>query len=103
MLLLRVCGIPRMNYLTRTVRPSALVNAATHFDNAVRETALLKLKLNTLSNTEQQLEAYNQLTLPIKLGGSGLTVMSDIMHTAYISSVSATRQSSPMPSYALPK
>jgi hypothetical protein len=87
MLLLRMCGIPRMNYLTRTVRPSALVSAARHFDNAVRETALLKLKLNTLPDVEQQSDAYNQLTLPIRLGGSGLTVMSDIMHTAYISSV----------------
>jgi hypothetical protein len=81
-----------MSYLTRTVRPSALVTAARHFDNAVRETALLKLKLNILPDVEQQSDAYNQLTLPIRLGGSGLTVMSDIMHTAYIASVAHSHE-----------
>src|SRR3954466_12552737 len=91
MLLLKVCGIPRMNYLCRTVQPSALINTTRHFDSAVRETALLKLNLNPLTS-EQQYEAYNQLTLPIRLGGSGFTVMNDIKHAAYIASVAHSHE-----------
>jgi hypothetical protein len=52
----------------------------------VKQTALIKLDLYILSD-EQQFQAYNQLNLPIRFGGSGLTVMNDIKHSAYISSV----------------
>ena len=46
----------------------------------------MKLKLNIIPS-EQQFSAYNQLSLSIRLGGSGLTVMNDIKHSAYISSL----------------
>src|SRR4051812_2776386 len=51
----------------------------------------MKLKLNTVTETQQN-QAYKQLTLPIKLGGSGLTVMSEIMHSAYVSSVAHSHE-----------
>jgi hypothetical protein len=37
-----MCGIPRMNYLTRTTRPSALTSAVHHSDRAVREHSIAK-------------------------------------------------------------
>jgi hypothetical protein len=91
MLLLRVCGIPRMNYLARTCRPSALVNTKQHFDDAVKKTALKKLDLKALPAAQKQ-AALDQLALPIKHGGAGLTKMSTIQPAAYISSLAQAHE-----------
>ena len=59
--ILRFCAIPRMNYLTRVVRPDLLRPACEYFDRKVFETALTKLGLpSTLTD-----EAHTLLTQPI--------------------------------------
>ena len=43
--LLRKSGIPRLNYLLRTTRPSSILESATYFTNRVIDVALTKLDL----------------------------------------------------------
>ena len=82
--ILRFCAIPRMNYLTRVVRPDLLRPACEYFDRKVFETALTKLGLpSTLTD-----EAHTLLTQPIRLGGFGLRPMVRVSPAAYWSSVS---------------
>ena len=45
MAILRFCAIPRMNYLTRVVRPDLLQPACLYFDQKVFATAVIKLGL----------------------------------------------------------
>src|SRR6185295_5098747 len=82
--ILRFCAIPRMNYLTRVVRPDPLRPACEYFDRKVFETALTKLGLpSTLTD-----EARTLLTQPVRLGGFGLRPMVRVSPAAYWSSVS---------------
>ena len=47
----QLCAIPRMNYLTRVVRPDLLRPACEYFDKKVFETASTKLGLpSTITN-----------------------------------------------------
>ena len=48
MAILRFCAIPRMNYLTRVVRPDLLRPACEYFDRKVYETSLTKLGLPSI-------------------------------------------------------
>lgn len=45
MAILRMCAIPRMGYLARTLKPSLIAKAAAHFDSKVIDTAVTKLRL----------------------------------------------------------
>ena len=82
MAILRFCGIPRMNYLTRVIRPDLLSPACTHFDQKVLETATTKLALPTpITN-----EAFVLLTQPIRLGGFGIRRMLSVSPAAFWSS-----------------
>lgn len=80
-LLLRVCGVPRMNYLCRTVRPEWLEEAAKAFDTEVINTAQSRLSLQS----PELLEAKSSLTTPIRLGGFGLTSTAAVSPIAYLS------------------
>ena len=82
MAILRFCGIPRMNYLTRVIRPDLLKPACTYFDRKVIETAQTKLGLPTpLSHV-----AFTLLTQPIRLGGFGIRRMASVSPVAFWSS-----------------
>jgi len=79
MAILRFCAIPRMNYLTRVIRPDLLRPACEYFD---KETALTKLGLPSIVTNE----AHSLLTQPIRLGGFGLRRMVSVSPAAYWSS-----------------
>ena len=68
-ILLRLCGIPRMNFLARTVYPSRLAAAATNFDERMHARAMSLLHL---SNSPISDVALSSLSLPIRFGGFGL-------------------------------
>ena len=84
MAILRFCAIPRMNYLTRVIRPDLLRPACEYFDKKVFETALTKLGLPSIVTDA----AYTLLTQPIRLGGFGLRRMASVSPAAYWSSFS---------------
>jgi hypothetical protein len=82
MAILRFCAIPRMNYLTRVIRPDLLRPACEYFDKKVFETASTKLGLPSIVTDA----AYTLLTQPIRLGGFGLRRMVSVSPAAYWSS-----------------
>ena len=82
-LLLRLCGIPRMNYLARTVYPGRLSAAAALFDKlamgAAANVANIKLSEND--------EARKIFSLPISSGGFGIRSMALVAPLAFWSSM----------------
>jgi len=94
-MLLRVCGLPRLSYMARTVHPSMAGNAAESFD---RDTLGCFLKIFQFTNSsrpskgeaelsQEQVEA--QISLPISMGGMGMRPTTRILHAAYFSSLAA--------------
>jgi hypothetical protein len=67
MLLLRVCGIPKINFLSRSLPPRLTLNAMKVFDELVLRAALSKLGVSSPSDS-----ALKQLALPISRSGFGL-------------------------------
>jgi len=83
MLLLRLCGIPRMGYITRVMPPRLTATHAATFDAMILDLAIRKLELPTpLAD-----EAQEQIRLPISLGGWGLRSVGAFSHVAYLCSV----------------
>ena len=70
MLLLRLCGIPKFNYICRVVRPAATEDAAFHLDKKIVATVLAKLELcpDSAPSLRDWDHALEQLHLPLKLG-----------------------------------
>ena len=88
MLLLRMCALPKLNYILRTVRPSAIALLTRNFDKNVIDTALNVLKLCHVPPSIMSREnIIQQLRLPYKMGGFGLTNVLTTSHFAYIDSV----------------
>src|SRR5690349_19876846 len=83
MAILRLSTVPKMNYLTRTMRPDVLRSAAEQFDRSVLDTARNKLRLPDSSTDEAKLS----LTLPIREGGFGLRSMTRVSPAAYWSAL----------------
>ena len=81
MLLLRMCGVPRLNYLIRTCRPFTTTQSAKKFDQQLLTTATNKL------NIPNQTSTNDILSLPIHHGGFGLTRSSEIADAAWFSSI----------------
>ena len=92
--LLRYCGVPKLSYLARTVRPELLAKPSRDFDAMVMRTLLNKINISqqTLRNaasdpssdayvTEAQLRS--RIALPIKLGGFGIRSIAHTRHAAY--------------------
>ena len=67
-LLLRVCGLPRVNFLTRALPVNVTELAMRRFDESVM--SVLHTKLSLPQNLPDA--ARKQLTWPIRLGGRGL-------------------------------
>jgi hypothetical protein len=93
--LLRTCAVPKLGYLLRTVRPSAMKIAIQSFNDSIRIAALNKLDIYKESAiTEAHWNnALRQLTLPVRHGGFGLTNFTTISYIAYYSSVAAAVES----------
>jgi hypothetical protein len=82
-LLLRVCGVPRMGYLTRTTPPSLSTTGLQAFDTMVLTTLCKKLDLPApLPDAAQQ-----QLSLPIRDGGLGVRPHARVAEAAFLSSL----------------
>jgi hypothetical protein len=85
MLLLRQCMLPKLNYILRTVRPSATRRITDEFDNKVLECALRMLELN-LTSSQYRDEIITQLRLPCRMSGFGLRSSTSIASYAYLDS-----------------
>ena len=79
--LLRTCMVPRMNYWSRTTSPSTFAPAAQEFDKLVLETFLRRINLDADISDE----ARNQLSLPVRDGGFGLTSVALVSPAAWYS------------------
>jgi len=82
MIILRLCGVPRLNYLTRVMAPGTIRRAAREFDNMVLDAATRKLRLPKTLKTGAKLS----LTLPCREGGFGLRSLARVSPAAYWSS-----------------
>ncbi len=84
-LLLRFSGIPRMNFLMRTVAPSLLAPALKQFDAIILGSVLAKLRIPCDSLPTA---ALKQIILPVRRGGAGLRSMERTHPAAYLGSFS---------------
>ena len=94
-ILIRLCGVPLMNFLARTVYPSRLAAAAQEFDRRMHDRALSLLQLSNSPNSDV---ALSSLSLPIRFGGFGLRNCATVSPFAYWGSfaqVAASFQSPP--------
>jgi hypothetical protein len=88
-LLLRVCALPRVGYLTRVMPPSATAAALDVFDGMVTATVAEKLGLppGPVSN-----EVSTLIHLPVRLAGLGLRSQSATAPIAYLASLAQAAQ-----------
>ena len=82
-LLLRYCAVPRANFMLRVTAPDDIEAAATRHDAAVQAT--LMSILSATPNEANRVEVHS--TLPLRLGGLGLTRARDVAAPAYLSSL----------------
>jgi hypothetical protein len=94
LLLLRMCGVPRFNYLARTTHSSVLLPAATEFDRLMFSTVMEKFELpmrlsrkTSLVSSTAIAIAHKQLVLPIRFTGLGLRSAVDSLDCAYLASI----------------
>jgi len=102
-LILRFCAIPKLGFLLRTVRPSAMRFIANAFDQQIIATAQSKLNISRQSATSEQQwkSTLFQLQLPQRFGGLGLTPANLTVDVAYVASLASaieftTRHSIPL-------
>ena len=81
MLLLRYCHIPRINHLARSVLPDHIRPAADLHDFQSRSTFTSLMGCGSVDDS-----VWLQATLPIKLGGFGLSSVSTISQSAFLAS-----------------
>ena len=92
-LLLRVCGVPRLNYLLRTVRPRAIQKAVGRYDEQMFKGAFKKLNIFVPdSEKKKERRLKKRLALPVKAGGFGLTPSRERTNIAWFSSITNTLQ-----------
>jgi hypothetical protein len=84
LLILRVCGQPRMNYLSRVTPPRVARAGMERFDHLIVECVQARMALPVFDDARK---AHHILSMPIRTGGCGLRRYSLIMHAAYLSSV----------------
>jgi hypothetical protein len=81
--ILAQCGIPKLNFVLRTHHPEVSMAIAQKFDSNVRATWI------QWSNSEPDELSAILAQLPPKMGGIGLTKLSDIAHMAYQASLAS--------------
>ena len=84
LLILRQAAAPRLSYFIRCLTPDLTVTPCATFDQELWTTALNKLRIPTSLHSDR---VFNQLSLPIKLGGFGLVSSARVAPAAYLSSV----------------
>jgi hypothetical protein len=91
LLLLRLAALPRIGYLARVLDPSTYEPLFLGFDELMLGTLKKKLNLEVL-NSESAISqaALEQIHLPLKYGGLGITRTAAQQPVAYFSSVMAS-------------
>ena len=85
--LLRNCfSIPKLTYFLRTAPCFLKKDILKKYDSIIKEA------LENILNVKLDERAWEQCTLPIKLGGLGIKLASEVAIPAYLSSVNATRE-----------
>ena len=89
MILLRMCGVPKMSYLLRVTPPEAIKALAEQFDEEALNIA--HELLDTVADSEAHAdEITKQLQAPLRLGGFGIaSSAAAISHAAYLASVAS--------------
>jgi hypothetical protein len=82
LVLIKACGVPRMNYTIRVQEPKVARKACVHFDGCVAEA------IELMSCVKLDDESRAILSLPTSMGGCGLTSMAEISPLAYEASKS---------------
>jgi hypothetical protein len=87
MLILRQCGVPKMNYALRCTPPPCIAQHAAAFDELVMTTATSKLLLR--DDEAQRQATVERLHAPLRHGGFGLTSALYTSPAAYLGSMAA--------------
>jgi hypothetical protein len=80
--ILRACGIPRLNYLSRTISPAHTARGFADFDQMIVQTFQTLIELHRVT-----VPIVKQMLLPLRLGGLGLTSYLTIKEAAFLSSL----------------
>jgi hypothetical protein len=86
--LLRVCALPRMNYLSRVLPPSITSPALKRFDDMIMKT----LSMATDLPSPLPESTVEQIRMPIRKGGLGMRSMEQTADAAYLASASQSLQ-----------
>jgi hypothetical protein len=86
LILLRACGVPRLNYLARTVQPDMLAPTARYFDTLVSG-ALAHLLTGRVDISALSQRALIQASLPVRMGGLALRPYVLVSPAAYLSAL----------------
>jgi hypothetical protein len=86
LLFLRMCGVPKLNYFARTVRPSMLASAAAEFDLQVD-----RCFHSLIGRESAPLSPHSKLMsgLPLRMGGLGLRPYKRTSQAAWFAALSA--------------
>ena len=99
MVLLRMCGVPKLNHLLRSIAPPCIAWLANEFDLEVEKMALSKLDIAheeippSLSSHSLHLFVSLILSLPLSLGGFGLPKTLLLSPAAFIASLATVVES----------
>jgi len=87
--LLRLCGVPRWNYINRVLRPSAVAGANAIFDTWQTATILAK---GEIREREWNEGLRRLISLPLRLGGMGIRYASDTSVFAWFAAQAASAE-----------
>jgi hypothetical protein len=82
MKILRLCAIPRVHFMARTMPPRLTADPLLHVDTRVMQAVIQKCQLRNLTQARQ-----TQITLPRRKGGLGLRPMHRFNQAAYVASM----------------
>ena len=91
MTLLRLSGIPRLNYLQRTTPPASLQRAAEHLDACNSAAFRVPLQLTDVP-LELEAEVSLQCSMPLNKGGLGMHSAVTTMHASFVSSIARSKE-----------
>ena len=79
--------VNKFNFLARTIEPALFARFAKDVDNAITQFALQKLSIE--NDVKPDSLAMEQLVLPFRFGGRGLTLLSALSPFCYMSSLAS--------------
>ena len=100
LLILRQCGVPKVNYALRCTPPPCVEQLAAGFDELVISAAQRKLLLH--ADEVQRAETMARLRAPLRHGGFGLTSALTTSPAAYLGSLAAVASAPAFTSYGQP-